>query len=121
MRGAPSRRRPEQVAEIVRQVVAEALLHELRDPRVQATTVTRVQVTPDLSYARVGIVARGDDEARQEAIEGLTSAAGFLRGRVARVLASRTTPELIFQLDRGAEHAARIDELLAAIRREGDS
>ena len=51
-------------------------------------------------------------------MEGLQSAAGFFRSRVARSLTTRTVPELHFELDRGFEHAARIEELLQSIRRE---
>lgn len=118
MRGA-SRRRPEQVAEIVRQVLAEAITREVRDPRVGMVTLTRVTVSGDLSHAQVFIMAAGDDEARERALEGLKSAAGFLRGRVAKALATRTIPELHFELDRGLEHAARINAVLADLKREG--
>jgi ribosome-binding factor A len=51
-------------------------------------------------------------------MEGLQSAAGFLRTRAARALTTRTVPELHFELDKGIEHAARIEELLESIRRE---
>lgn len=118
---SPSRRRPDQVAEVIRQVVAEALLREVRDPRVALVTITRVQVTPDLSRARVGVVVHGEPAEKAQALAGLESAAGFLRGRVARALATRTTPELVFEVDRGVEHAARIDQLLAGLKREEES
>jgi ribosome-binding factor A len=114
----PTRRRPEQVGELIRQVIAEALVSDVRDPRIQLVTVTRVQVSPDLSFARVAVVAHGDDEAKEQALEGLASAAGFFRSRVARALSARTTPELRFELDRGVEHAARIDQILADLKRE---
>jgi ribosome-binding factor A len=115
---SPSRRRPEQVGELIRQVIAQALLSDVRDPRIRLVTVTRVQVSPDLSYARVYVAAHGDDAARAEALEGLASAVGFFRSRVAKALSARITPELRFELDRGAEHAARIDQLLAELKRE---
>ena len=118
MRGA-SRRRPEQVAEIVRQVLAEAITREVRDPRVGLVTLTRVEVSGDLSHAGVFIVAPGDDAERARALEGLRSAAGFLRTRVAKALSTRTIPELHFELDRGMEHAARIHAMLAELKREG--
>lgn len=117
---SPARRRPGQVAELVRQVVAEALLREVRDPRIALVTVTGVRVTPDLSRARVAVIVHGTAEQRKEALAGLDHAAGFLRGQVARALATRTTPELVFEIDRGVEHAARIDELLANLKREGE-
>jgi ribosome-binding factor A len=122
MAARSSRRRPDQVGEVVRQVVAEALLHELRDPRIGLVTVTRVEITPDLSRARIGISVHGDESAEAEAaLAGLRSAAGFLRGKVARALATRVTPELVFDIDRGQEHARRIDQLLAEVREEDDA
>lgn len=114
-----SNRRPEQVGETIRQVLADALLRgEIRDPRVGLVTITGVRVSGDLSSARVYVAAHGEAAERQNALAGLRSAAGFLRGRVARVLTTRTVPELRFELDTGLEEAARIDALLAEVRRE---
>ncbi len=56
----------------------------------------------------------GEDGTRL--LEGLRSAAGFLRRKLAAALTTRIVPELVFDIDRGAEHAARIDSILAAIR-----
>ena len=111
-------RRPEQVANTIRQVIADALMREIRDPRVGFVTVTGVQVTNDLSHARVAVTVPGDEAEKARALEGLQSAAGFLRSRAARALTTRTVPELHFELDKGLEHAARIEELLESIRRE---
>ena len=111
-------RRPEQVAGTIRQVVAEALARDIRDPRVGFVTVTDVLVTNDLSHARVTMSVPGDEAEKTRALQGLQSAAGFLRSRVARALTTRIVPELHFELDKGMEHAARIEKLLASIRRE---
>lgn len=113
-----SSRRPEQVAEALRQVVAEGLAREVRDPRVGFVTVTGVLVTADLSHARIMVSVPGDDAAKTRALEGLQSAARFLRSRAARALTTRIVPELHFELDKGLAHAARINELLGEIRRE---
>ena len=115
-----SSRRPEQVGETVRQVVTDALLREIRDPRVGLVTVTHVQVSGDLSVARVAVAVPGEEAERQRALEGLQSAAGFLRSRLAKAFSTRTIPELRFELDRGIEHAARINQLLAEVRREAE-
>jgi ribosome-binding factor A len=115
---APSRR-PEQVAETLRQVITDALAREIRDPRVGFVTVTGVLVTNELSHARVMVSMPGEDADKERALEGLRSAAGFLRTRAARALTTRTVPELHFELDKGLEHAARINQLLDAIRQEG--
>jgi ribosome-binding factor A len=100
-------RRPEQVAETLRQVITEALLRKVRDPRVGFVTVTAVLVS-----------VPGDDTDKERALEGLQSGAGFFRSLAARALTTRTVPELHFELDKGLEHAARINELLGDIRRE---
>ncbi|HEX2449513.1 MAG TPA: 30S ribosome-binding factor RbfA [Gemmatimonadales bacterium] len=118
MRSSP--RRPEQVAETIRQVLSDAFARqEVRDPRVASVTITAVRVTNDLSHAQVLVVIPGDEPARERGLAGLSSAAGFLRSRVARALTTRTVPELHFEIDRGQEHAQRIEALLGEIRREG--
>jgi len=110
--------RPGQVAETIRQVVAEALTQEVRDPRVSRVTITDVQVSGDLGHARIHVVmGEGVDAAR--AMEGLQGATGFFRSKVARALSTRIVPELSFVLDRGAEHAQQMDALFASLRKEG--
>jgi ribosome-binding factor A len=113
-----SSRRPEQVGETLRQVITDALAREVRDPRVGFVTVTAVLVSPDLSHARVMVSVPGEDSEKTRALEGLQSAAGFLRTRAAKSLTTRSVPELHFELDRGLEHAARINQLLNTIRQE---
>jgi ribosome-binding factor A len=113
-------RRPDQVSEAIRGVLAEALLRgEVRDPRVGLVTVSRVDVNRDMSVAQVWVVPHGENDAeRDSAVEGLRSAAGYLRGFVARELTTRSVPELRFERDRGLEHAQRIDALLAGLKTE---
>ena len=117
----PSSRRPDQVAETVRQAITDALVRgEVRDPRVGLVTVTDVRVTGDLGHAKVLVAIPGEEPDRQRALEGLRSAAGFLRTKAARTLSTRTVPELHFELDRGLEHAARINALLGELTRGSD-
>ena len=111
-------RRPEQVAEQIRQIISEMLVHgEIRDPRVTSATVTAVKVGKDLSTARVWVALPGTKDEQEAALEGLKSAAGFIRTRVAHELTTYTAPEFRFQQDLGAEHGARIDAILAEIKR----
>lgn len=116
MRG--SSRRPEQVAENIRQLLAEAIGRDVRDPRVGHASITRVVVTGDLKHAKVYVAVLGDAADKDNAIEGLRSAAGFLRSKLARVLTLRTVPALAFELDRGLENAMRIDTLLNQVDQE---
>jgi ribosome-binding factor A len=111
-------RRPDQVGETIRQVIADALLTELRDPRIGFVTVTGVRVTNDLSVATVRVSIMGSEPERSAALEGLESAAGFLRSRAGRALTARVVPEIRFELDRGADHAARINQILADLRED---
>ncbi|HKV74147.1 MAG TPA: 30S ribosome-binding factor RbfA [Gemmatimonadales bacterium] len=111
-------RRPEQVAETVRQVVADALVHDVRDPRVGFVTVTGVRVTNELSHATVAVSVMGEEQDKTRAIEGLKSAAGYLRSRLTKALSTRTVPELHFELDRGQEKAARINQLLSELKQD---
>ena len=89
------------MAETLRQVVTDALLRDVRDPRVGFVTVTSVQVTNDLSHATVMVSVPGDEETGS-CVGGASSAAGFLRSRAAKTLTTRTVPELHFELDRGS-------------------
>ena len=103
---------------MVKEAIADALASEVNDPRVGFVTVTSVDVTRDLSLARVRISVMGDDEEKQKALEGVNSARGFIRSILARTLELRTVPELRFEMDSGLEHAARVDQILSSLRSE---
>ena len=105
-------RRQERLAEQSRDQVAQMLVRELKDPRIGFTTVTRVELSPDLQHARVLISVLADAEAQQKTLEGLTSASGYLRHEIAHRLRLRRAPEMVFVLDRGAEASEKIEELL---------
>ena len=111
--------RPDRVGAEIQAAIADLLIRgDIHDPRIGFITVTKVVVSGDLSHANVYVMAQGEEPERLKAIEGLRSAAGFLRGRIAKALATRTIPELHFSLDRGLEHAARINAVLADLKRE---
>jgi len=109
-------RRTQRVSDLIRQQLGDLLLAEVRDPRVQLATVSTVEVTGDLSKAKIRISVLGpSDEDREACVEALQHASGFLRSRLASRLRLRITPELSFELDRGAEHAQKITRLLEAV------
>lgn len=115
------KRRPERVAALVQEVLADTLTTELKDPRIGFVTVTGVDVSPDCAHADVRVSVMGSEEQKHRAMDGLQSATGFLRSRLARTLSMRSTPEIHFVLDRGLEHQARIDHLLNQLKSEGES
>ncbi len=110
--------RPARVAEAIRQTVAAFLTSNVRDPRVGFVTVTGVQVSADLAHARVRVSVMGSEDEKAKSLAGLESAARFLRSQLARELSLRVTPELRFELDRGLEHAQRIDRMLRDLKED---
>ena len=106
-------RRSQRVADLIRSELSSILLRRLKDPRVKLCTLTGVQVSPDLRYAVIQVSVVGDDAQREETMAALRHAKGFLRSQLAKQLPRmKTTPELRFELDRGAEYSQRISELL---------
>lgn len=116
-----SKHRPERVAALIQETVAGALATSLKDPRVGFVTITGVTVSPDVSHATLRVSVMGSEDEKAKALEGLESARGFLRSRVAHTLSLRIAPELHFEVDRGLEHARRIDSILDQIKRNEPS
>jgi len=114
------RHRSERLATLVQETVATALATALKDPRIGFVTITGVQVTADGQHATVRFSVLGSEEDKGRALEGLEHARGFLRSYLADHLELRITPELHFELDRGLEHARRIDALLDQLRDDGE-
>lgn len=110
-------RRPDRVAEAIREEVARFLAEGVKDPRVVGlVTVTGVDVTRDLRHAKVYVSVLGSDAERAATLDGLASVAVHLRSHVGRVLRLRLAPEIDFRLDESIARAARIESLLAQIR-----
>jgi ribosome-binding factor A len=111
-------RRTDRVAEAIREEVATFLAEGVKDPRVIGlVTVTGVDVTRDLRQAKVFVSIMGDESVRATTLTGLRSLASHLRGRLGRTMRLRVAPEIEFLLDTSIAHAARIESLLAQIKR----
>ena len=114
-----SGRRQERLAEQIRDEIAEQLAAgKLRDPRIGFSTVTRVELTPDLSHARILVSVLGSEEVQVSTIAGLSSAAGYLRREITRRLRLRRSPQLVFVLDHGPEEGVKIETLLERLRKD---
>lgn len=110
--------RPERVAQLMRREISEVLQRRLRDPRVTGmVSVTDVEVSHDLSAARIFVSIMPDGPERQRSLDALQSAAGYIRHELAPRLGLREVPELRFVLDTSIERGARVDELLRRIER----
>lgn len=105
-------KRTDRVGALLQTALAELLLRDVKDPRVRMVTVTGVDLSPDLKYARVFVSILGDDEARTRSLAGLASARTYLQAQAGRRLGLRFTPELRFELDPSFEAADRVERLL---------
>jgi len=105
-------RRPEKVAELIREEVSQIVGFELEDPRLERVTVTDVKVADNLRDARVYVVAEGTEEERGAALKALHKAAPYVRRQLGRTLNLRYTPELHFVRDTVEESATRVEALL---------
>lgn len=102
------------VNEVLREVISETITSDLSDPRLEMATVTSVDTTPDLRYAKVYFTVLGGEDAREEAMRGLRSAHNYLQGKVASQVRMKRTPNLTFQYDESIESGMRINALLEA-------
>jgi len=112
--------RSTRVAEAIKEEVASILLFRLKDSRVQSerVSVTSVEVSGDLSHATIFVSVLGEDEQKQETMQGLKSASGFIRSEIGKNIKLRATPEVHFKLDDSLEHGANITALLNRISQE---
>ena len=112
-----TRIRPERVAHLMRREIADILENKLDDPRLsgKVVSVTDVEVTQDLSVARVYVSVLEEGALRADALDALHSAAGFVRHELAPKLNLREVPEIRFIHDPSIERGARVEELLRKI------
>lgn len=114
-----SRRRLQRLNEQLKRELSELIRTQVRDPRIGLVTVTAVDITSDLSLARVYVRILGDDAEVEEGMAGLAAAAPFMRTALGQELSIRRIPELRFQHDQSMEHALRIERILADVLPEG--
>jgi ribosome-binding factor A len=110
-----SNRRAQKVAEAIREVVSMAILTELQDPRIRDVTVTCVEVSGDLRYAKVHVSVMGDEVRQGLSLKGLQSAVGFLQAKIGDRLALRFTPRLSFLLDQGVKNSIAVARILREV------
>lgn len=103
------------VGEQIKKELSVILQNEFKDPRLGFVTITGVDVTNDLSQAKVYLSVLGDDAQKEETIRALGKGNGFLRGELGRRVRLRHTPELIFKFDSSVEYGNRIESLLQRI------
>jgi ribosome-binding factor A len=119
--GRDEQKRSTRVADAIRNELAVLLLNKVRDPKISNVTISRVEVTDDLKYARIYYTVFGKGKIVHEAEAGLQRARGFMRSHLAKTLNMRYTPELQFRYDKTAEKVEEIEKILQEIAGERDN
>lgn len=100
------------INEDVKRAISDIINRQVKDPRLGMISITDVDVTRDLSLARVYFSVLGDEEAIQNTMAGLNNAKGFIRSELARRVKMRHTPDIVFAHDESLERGARINAIL---------
>lgn len=102
------------VNEVIRETAANAVLFQIKDPRVKGVTVTRAEVSADLQHAKVYVSVMGSEREQKLTMYGLASASGFIQTKLAERLTTRYVPHLTFVFDEGVKKSIAISQILAA-------
>lgn len=108
------------VNELLLEEIAQLLQRGIKDPRIGFVSVIRVETTRDLQNARVYVSVYGEETDQAEALQGLSSAAGYIRHQLFRSLSLRTIPNLSFVLDDSIAHGVHIASVLKQLELDGD-
>lgn len=107
--------RQKRTAEQIREILSELLLRDVRDPRLQDVTITRVTIDRELQHANLYLNALGDESREQEVMEALEKAASYLRYELAQRVRLRTVPELNFHWDPTLAYAEEVNRILDSL------
>jgi ribosome-binding factor A len=116
----PTFKRSERVSDQMKREIADILMRKIKDPRIGFVTVTDVEVADDLRNAKVFVSVYGGDEEKKASLQGLKSAAPFIRSELGKRMRMRFIPELLFRFDATVERGAHIMELLHSIEEQND-
>ena len=92
----------------------------IKDPRIGMATISRVEVTEDLSYAKVHVSVLGNEKDHVDTLIGLNRSAGYMRSLLFKSMKIRQMPVLRFELDEGLDHSLRIQSILSELRQKGE-
>lgn len=114
-------KRVQRIGEELRRVISDIIRSKIKDPRIpEIISVTNVIVTNDLSFAKIFVEIMGTKEEKEEAIEGLNSAKGFIKKEISSEIKLRQMPELIFILDETLDINQKMEELIEEVKHGND-
>ncbi|MBI5418150.1 30S ribosome-binding factor RbfA [Candidatus Poribacteria bacterium] len=111
-------RRIERVNELIHEEISDIIQKKLNDPRIGFVTVSDVEVSDDLRYAKVFVTVYGTEQAKESSLIGLTQARGFIRREVGKRIRLRYIPEIFFKFDDTLERSSKLQEILNKIENE---
>jgi ribosome-binding factor A len=111
-------KRSSKVAEAIKVELSTLLVGKVADPRLHGVTISRVEVTGDLSLAKIFYTVFGDKKEQRAAAKGFERASGFMRSHIAKTLNLRFTPALQFRYDTIADKVAELDDIFQEIANE---
>jgi ribosome-binding factor A len=110
--------RKERLEKEIRMIVADALLKEVKDPRIGFVTVMGAKINKDKSAVTVSVSVMGDDKSKKKSMIGLNSAKGFFQYKIGRELKIRNTPKILFQLDSSIEEGVEMVNTIIQLEEE---
>lgn len=113
-----SSQRPGRVQEAIRQEVSNIIHSQMRDPRLGFLTITGVELTKDLRYARIYFSVLGEDKEKKLALRGLNAAKGYIKGLLGDRIKLRYMPDIEFKIDETLERTQHIYDLFEKIKKE---
>lgn len=109
--------RIEKVSQQLKRELSLIVQNDLKDPRIGFITITRVEMSADLRYAKVYFSILGNDQQKKDSLTALKKASGFIRKLIGAKIRLRYTPQLMFRLDESSEYSFHISELLDNLKK----
>jgi len=107
-----SYKRADRVKELMLREISTIIRDEVKDPRIGFVTITGVDLSNKLQYAKVFISPMGSDEQKENSFKGICSAAKFIRSQLGKRMRIKFLPELFFKIDHSPDHSDKINRLL---------
>lgn len=107
--------RKDKIEELIRRVVSEIIISEIKDPRIGFTTVTKVELNRDFSEVEIGVSVLGTPREMRKTIEGLRSATGYIQHRLGKEIRLRHVPHVNFSLDGSVADGVRMVDLIDSL------
>lgn len=105
----------------IQRIVSELLIEGLKDPRIDPmTSVSKVELSNDTSVATIYFSIYGSQKTKEDTLDALENAKGYIRSRLAKVLDIRQVPELRFKIDESVEYSIEIQKILNKLNSESE-